>query len=332
MSAPSTPTPPPAYAPAHTAATNFQAPLSILPQQDPAVSTILSELDRALNHLAHSPSATISNIFPRLQITAQPPNASAAINIQDFPVWLRGRIPKPRLQATLFPVFNAAITAIKDAKNKPGIASCASSVAPSCAGSVALSLPGSLPSSLPGSCAPSRAASLEPSAAASPDHHMLPPPLPLRSKLPRASKKQAAEVMSAAAAAAAADTPPAKRRKTIAPVELPRRRKLSLLSDDGSSLAVATPVLDKAGPRLQTLPVGGESPSFGFFREEENDDKQEEDNTAKCVKACRRLLAISGRDGPAINDPVLWGALSLLRNSAYWFVTRAKADAGDNNK
>ncbi|KDN61553.1 hypothetical protein CSUB01_12240 [Colletotrichum sublineola] len=417
VSAPSTPTP----APADAAAAHPQAPLSILPQRDPAVSAILADLDRALNHLAIGPGATISNLFPRLQSAfwksawainaariAPDAPAAAAIDVRDFPAWLRGRIPEPRLQVTLFPVFNTAITAIKDAENKvlltrltaaakdlqcslydvfldfgdtiatsthalpklskarksvpalsrdqivralwaetlarpdlspdslptptvreltkalnklqPGIASRASSVASSRAGSLAPSR------------ALSRAASLAPNVAASANDLMPPPPPPPppRAGLPRASKKRAAEAISAAAT----DIPPAKRRKAAADVELPRRESstdLSLLSSGGSSSAGRAPVSDEAGPGPQTPSLGGGSPGFGF-PEEESDDGLEEDDLAECVEACRRLLAIGGREGPVINDPVLRGSLSILTCSAYWFVTRAEENEDHNDE
>ncbi|GKT67330.1 hypothetical protein ColTof4_14034 [Colletotrichum tofieldiae] len=65
-------------------------------------------MDRAMNQYAQSSGATIANLSPLLH-RELPGNDK---DVRGFPAWLHGRIAKPRLQATLFPVFSGYVNAI----------------------------------------------------------------------------------------------------------------------------------------------------------------------------------------------------------------------------
>ncbi|KAL0929852.1 uncharacterized protein CTRU02_215282 [Colletotrichum truncatum] len=102
---------------------------SILPQRDPAVQALLGKIDKALNHFAQGPTVTICQLFDRLQVafwkSAWAIHASkiarslpsGEIDVRNFPAWLRGRIPNPRLQSTLHPVFSPWLDGIKGNTN-----------------------------------------------------------------------------------------------------------------------------------------------------------------------------------------------------------------------
>ncbi|WDK22849.1 hypothetical protein CGRA01v4_14140 [Colletotrichum graminicola] len=99
-----------------------QGGLSVRPERRTQVRELLADLDRALNHLAEGPGAQIADLFPRLraefwkaacEIAVSGIHSGQPHDIRDWPLWLRARIPEPRLFSTLHPVFHPVVDEIR---------------------------------------------------------------------------------------------------------------------------------------------------------------------------------------------------------------------------